>query len=66
MVTEEVIENFEPNTQTYEERSRVMLWRNWRVSSLDIIKERMEEMWEEEEWALNWLDTDDIYVALNP
>lgn len=36
------------------------------MSSLVEIKEKMDNMWEEEEWALNWLDTEDIYTALNP
>lgn len=66
METDEVIGCFYPDPQIDAERDRVMAWRNWRVSLMEIIKERMDEMQDEEEWALNQLDTNDIIHALNP
>lgn len=65
METKEVIENIEAETQIDEDCNQVMIQRNQRVLSLSMVKEKLDKMWEDEEWALNWLDIDDVYLALN-
>lgn len=44
METDEVIGSFEPDSQIDAKRDRVMAWKYWRVSCMEIIGERMDEM----------------------
>ncbi|XP_019159686.1 PREDICTED: glutamic acid-rich protein-like [Ipomoea nil] len=43
---------------------RVMQWQKWRTSPLRTFLEMFEEMKDEEEFALEWIGTQDVYEAL--
>lgn len=65
MGTDEVVGNFTNESDVEAECERVYTWRNWRVSHLEEIKEKLDMMWDEELFALKWLEADDIYQALD-
>ncbi|XP_019172470.1 PREDICTED: pheromone-processing carboxypeptidase KEX1-like [Ipomoea nil] len=44
--------------------NRVMQWQKWRTSRLDTLLETAEAMKGEEEFALEWIGTKDVYEAL--
>lgn len=66
MATNEVDRNFsnEPNLEA--DVDRIMAWRSWRVSKIGELRLKIDEMGEDEDFALKWLDIDDVYEALNP
>lgn len=41
-------------------------WRSWRISYLDEIRDILSQMWDEDKFALQWLETQDIYQVLDP
>ncbi|XP_019158328.1 PREDICTED: transcription initiation factor TFIID subunit 11-like [Ipomoea nil] len=44
--------------------NRVMQWQKWRTSPLQTFLERFDEMKDEENFALEWIGTKDVYNAL--
>lgn len=64
MHTEEVVGSFVNEPDLEAEYERVCLHRSWRISHLEEIKARIDEMWDEEWFPLKWLEADSIYQAL--
>lgn len=51
--------------QLEEDKQRILLWIDWRTSSLANIEARIDEMDAEEQWCFSWLGTDNVKLALN-
>ncbi|XP_019170451.1 PREDICTED: altered inheritance of mitochondria protein 44-like [Ipomoea nil] len=50
----------------FEEYQRVLRWQKWRTSPLDVFLAGLNDMKEEETFALDWMNTKDVYEAIRP
>lgn len=66
MPTEEVVGSFSNEPDLDIEFDGVYSWRNWRVTKLDELKSKINIMDAKEVFSLQWLNTEDLYEALNP
>lgn len=66
MGTNEIVGSFTNEQDVEVECKRIYTWRNWRVSHLVEIKNKLSEMWDEDLFVLQWLNANDIYQALDP
>lgn len=65
MATYEVVGSFENEPDIKAKYEWVYSLRNWRISHLEEITAKHEEMWDEEIFALKWLEADSVYQALD-
>lgn len=42
---------------------RVLDWQKWCMSSLVVVAEGLQSMWDEDIWALQWMGTSSIFAA---
>lgn len=61
MDTVVVVGSFENEPDIEIECQRVYAWRNWNVSHLEEIRDRLFAMWDEKSFAFCWLETEDVY-----
>lgn len=66
MPTDEVVGSFSNELDLEAEFDRVWAWRSWSVAKLNELKSKINIMYTKEAFALQWLNTKNIYEALNP